>query len=178
MPVDLVSHDRASRYKWLVDLDAHPNIITDGVTRKLENLIVKTIPYHCSKEEKAIWLDRGSTIRRQTGKTGMVLHHVPPKNGSVVSGEESEAVGLLSTYRPDYFVSGHDHAFPYKSGQSWNARLGEVCVLVPGQLMSAPFPNHIKLDTESGESSWHTIRQIWMPEDERFEYLLLKFAKE
>ena len=56
--------------------------------------------------------------------------------------------------------------------------MGEVCVLVPGQLMSAPFPNHIKLDIESGESSWHTIRQIWMTEDERFEYLLLKFAKE
>ena len=44
--------------------------------------------------------------------------------------------------------------------------------------MSASFPNHIKLDTESGESSWQTIRQIWTPEDERFEYLLLKFAKE
>ena len=93
-------------------------------------------------------------------------------------GEEPEAAELLVIYRPDYFVSGHDHAFPYKSDQSWNQTLGEVCVLVPGQLMSAPFPNHIKLDTESGENSWHTIRQIWMPEDERFEYLLLKFAKE
>jgi hypothetical protein len=174
----LVSHDRASLYKWLVDLGAHPNIIADGATRKLENLILTTIPYHCSKKEKLIWLDRGSTIRRETGQPWMVLHHVPPKTGSGVSGEESEAAGLLSAYRPDYFVSGHDHAFPYKSGQSWNQRMGEVCGLVPGQLMSAPFPNHIKLDTESGESSWHTIRQIWMPEDERFEYLLLKFAKE
>jgi hypothetical protein len=54
----------------------------------------------------------------------------------------------------------------------------EVCVLVPGQLMSAPFPNYINLETESAESSWHTIRQIWMPEDERFEYLVLKFPKD
>jgi Calcineurin-like phosphoesterase len=141
-------------------------------------LILTTIPYHCSKEKKSIWLDRGSTIRRQTGKPWIVLHHVPPKSGSGVSGEESEAAALLLTYRPDYFVSGHDHAFPYKPGQSWNQKLGEVCVLVPGQLISAPFPNHIKLDTESGESSWHTNRETWMPEDERFEYLLLKFAKE
>jgi len=37
---------------------------------------------------------------------------------------------------------------------------------------------HIKVDTESGESSWHTIRQIWMPEDEHFKYPLPKFAKE
>jgi hypothetical protein len=87
----LVSHDRASLYKWLVDLGAHPNIITDGVTRKLEDLILTTIPYHCSKEEKTIWLDRGLTIRKQTGQPWMVLHHVPPKTGPGVGGEESEA---------------------------------------------------------------------------------------
>jgi hypothetical protein len=63
-----------------------------------------------------------------------------------------QLVQLLLAYRPDYFVSGHDHAFPYKSGQSWNQRMGKVCVLVPGQLMSAPFPNHINLDSESGEN--------------------------
>jgi predicted MPP superfamily phosphohydrolase len=125
----LVSHDRASLYKWLVDLGAHPNIITDGATRKLENLILTTVPYHCPKEEKAIWLDRGLTIRRQTGQPWMMLHHVPPKTGLGVSGEESEAAGLLLAYRPDYFVSGHNHAFPYKSGQSWNPENGRsVCI--------------------------------------------------
>jgi hypothetical protein len=59
----------------------------------------------------------------------MVLHHVPSKTGPGVSGEESEAAELLLAYRPDFFASGHDHAFPYKSGQSWNQRMGEVCVL-------------------------------------------------
>jgi hypothetical protein len=49
----LVSHDRVSVYGWFIDLGTHPNIITDGSTRKLENLIVTTIPYHCSKEEKS-----------------------------------------------------------------------------------------------------------------------------
>src|ERR1700737_51656 len=63
----LVSHDRTSAYEWFVDLGAHPNIITDGATRKLEALILTQIPYQCSKEEKSIWLDRGLTIRRQTG---------------------------------------------------------------------------------------------------------------
>jgi hypothetical protein len=47
--------------------------------------------------------------------------------------------------------------------------MAEVSVLVPGQLMSAPFPNHIKLDSQSGESSWHTNRETWVPEDERFD---------
>jgi Icc-related predicted phosphoesterase len=78
----LVSHDRSSLYEWFIDLGAHPNIIMDGATRKLEDLILTTIPYHCSKAEKAIWLDRGSTIRRQTEQAWMVLHHVPPKTGS------------------------------------------------------------------------------------------------
>src|SRR5258705_6102499 len=35
----LVSHDRASLYKWLVDLGAHPNIVTDGVTLRAHPLV-------------------------------------------------------------------------------------------------------------------------------------------
>ena len=50
----LVSNDRASVYEWFIALGTHRNIITDGSTRKLENLIVTTIPYHCSRQEKSI----------------------------------------------------------------------------------------------------------------------------
>jgi hypothetical protein len=141
-------------------------------------LIVTSIPYHCSKEQKLIWLDRGSTIRRQTGKPWIVLHHVPPKTGSSCSGEESEADRILATYQPDYFASGHDHAFPYTSGQIWNQRLGETRLLVPGQLLRAPFPNYIDLDTESGENSWHTTSETWIPEDGLYDHLVLKLAKD
>jgi hypothetical protein len=68
-------------------------------------------------------------------------------------------------YRPDYFVSGHDHAFPYKADQSRNQNLGEVRVLVPGQLLRAQFPNYIVLETDSGKITWHTDREAWLPED-------------
>jgi hypothetical protein len=162
----------------VIDLGAQPNIITDGSTRKLESLIVTTIPYHCSKEQKSIWLDRGFTIRRQTGNLWIVLHHVPPKTALDASGEESEAAGLLVAYRPDYFIAGHDHAFPYTAGQSWNQRLSEARVLVPGQLLRAPFPNHIVLDTESGDNSWRTASETWIPEDGLFDHLVLKLAKD
>jgi hypothetical protein len=108
----------------------------------------------------------------------IVLHHVPAKIGAGVSGEESEAAELLSTYRPDYFVSGHDHAFPYTTGQSWNQQLGEARLLVPGQLLRASFPNHIKLNTESGELSWHTASDTWIPEDGLYGHLVLKLAKD
>jgi hypothetical protein len=107
----------------------------------------------------------------------IVLHHVPAKTGSGVSGEESEASELLVTYRPDYFVAGHDHAFLYTIGQSWNQRVGESRLLVSGQLLSAPFPNYIVLDTDSGELSWHTASETWIPEDGLYDHLVLKLAK-
>src|SRR5580700_5959215 len=102
----------------------------------------------------------------------MVLHDVPRKSGPGVSGEEAEASDLLLTYRPDYFVSGHDHQFPYVLGQSWRQKVGEVCVLVPGQLLSAANPNYINLDIQSGENSWHTDRETRMSEDKRLDHLL------
>jgi hypothetical protein len=106
----------------------------------------------------------------------LILRHIPPKAG--ISGEGSETAELLATYRPDDFVSGHDHAFPYASGQSWNQKLGESRLLVPGQLLSAPIPNHIKLDTESGELTWHTTSETWIPEEGLYDHLVLKVAKD
>jgi len=49
---------------------------------------------------------------------------------------------------------------------------------MPGQLVSAPFPNYIKLDTESGELSWHTASDTWIPEDGLYDHLVLNFAKD
>jgi Calcineurin-like phosphoesterase len=175
---ELVSYDRASVYQWFIELGTHPKIVTDGRTQKFEDIILTTIPYHCSKKEKSIWLDRGLTIRKQTGMPWMVLHNVPPKSGQGVSGEESEAADLLSRYRPDYFVSGHDHSFPYVFGQSWRQNVNEVCLLVPGQLLPAPYPNYIHLNTLTGESSWHTDRETGMTADEELDHLLLRFGKE
>src|SRR6516162_1833985 len=50
-------------------------------------------------------------------------------------------------------------------GSSWTQSVNGVNVLVPGQLLTAPFPNHIVLDTESGEASWETSSREWIPED-------------
>jgi hypothetical protein len=136
------------------------------------------VPFWSWRQEKSIWLDRGSTVASKPGCRGWVLHHVPAKTGSGVSGEESEATELLATYRPDYFVSGHDHAFPYTIGQSWNQKLDEMRLLVPGQLLSAPRPNYIKLDTESGELSWHTVSDTWIPEEGLHDHLVLKVTKD
>jgi hypothetical protein len=60
--------------------------------------------------------------------------------------------------------------YPANAGDRTSAK----CVLVPGQLLSAPYPNYINLNTLSGESSWHTDRETGMPEDGRLDHLLLK----
>jgi hypothetical protein len=108
----------------------------------------------------------------------IVPHHVPAKTGSGVSGEELEASELLAAYRPDYFVSGHIHSFPYTTGQCWNQKMAESRLLVPGQLLSAPVPNYIKLDSESGELFWHTACDTWIPEDGLYDHLVLKVTKD
>jgi hypothetical protein len=50
-----------------------------------------------------------------------------------------------------------------------------IPVLVPGQLLAAAFPNHIVQNTESGELSWQTSSQDWIPEDGLYDHLVLKF---
>jgi len=49
-------------------------------------------------------------------------------------------------------------------------------LLVPGQLLGAPFPNYIKLDTESGELTLHTTSETWIPEDGLYDHLALELA--
>jgi hypothetical protein len=68
--------------------------------------------------------------------------------------------------------------FPTHLAKAGTKNWAGVTLLVPGQLLSAPFPNHIKLDTESGELSWHTSSETWIPEDGLYYHLVLKLAKD
>jgi hypothetical protein len=88
------------------------------------------------------------------------------------TGEEAEAAELLWTYRLEYFISGHCHQFPYFPGSSWAQRIDGVTMLVTGQLLSAPFPNHIVLNTESGEVGWETSSQGWISENGLYDHLV------
>ena len=168
-----ISVDRAPVYEWLAALGKEPKIITDGRTEVVNDLIVTTVPYHCSKERKSVWLDRGNILRRQRRSRWLVLHHVPPRAYPGSTGEEREAAELLRTYRPEYFISGHSHQYPYLAGNGWAQTVKGVQVFVPGQLWTATFPNHIVLNTESGELYWQTSSREWIPED-----LLSRFPPE
>ena len=41
--------------------------------------------------------------------------------------------------------------------------------------LSAPFPNHIVLNRESGQASWETSSQEWISEDGLYDHLVLNF---
>src|SRR3984893_16750248 len=116
----LVSHDRASLYKWLVDLGAHPNIITDGSTRKLENLIVTAIPYHCSKGEKSIWLDRGPQFVDKPECRGSFSITFRPKQARASAAKNQKPQNFLRLI--DLITSSRamNMRFPTHLAKSWN----------------------------------------------------------
>ena len=60
------------------------------------------------------------------------------------STKETEAAELSKIYRPEYFVCGRSHQFPYSLGISWAQTIDGVTELVPGQLLSASFPKDRK----------------------------------
>jgi predicted phosphohydrolase len=169
--------DRAPIYQWMAELGQLPNLITDGCTRLMDDIIITTVPYYCSRDQKGIWLDRGASIRKQRPGTWMVLHHVPPDLGDKPLGEEREAREILETYRPDYFISGHIHQLPYLPGNSWVREIGGVKLIAPGQLLGAPIPNHVILELPSGQASWVTSSETWIAEAEPIEHLVLKIPR-
>jgi Calcineurin-like phosphoesterase len=157
--------DRAPVYEWLAALGKDPNVTTDGATVVVDGLIVTTVPYHCTKEQKRIWLERGRSVCESRDWPWLVLHHVPPLAYPNSCGEERAAIELLEYYGPKYWVSGHSHQFPYLAERSWTRVIKGVQLLVPGQLLAAPFPNHIILDTNSRQARWETSSKEWIPED-------------
>ncbi len=88
-----------------------------------------------------------------------LAHHVPPPLRPDATWEEDEAGELLDRYRPHYWLSGHIHNLPYVSGNTWRAQFGKTMVLIPGQVMTAQFPNHIIRDLYSGQATWQASRR-------------------
>jgi len=47
-----ITLDRAPVYEWLAELGRVPNIITDGCTGLLDEIIITAVPYHNSPAQK------------------------------------------------------------------------------------------------------------------------------
>lgn len=170
-----VARDRAPVYQWFAELGDMQHITTDGCTQVIEDIIVTTVPYYCTLAQKSIWLDRGVSLRKsRPERIWVVLHHVPPPLRSAPMGEEIEAGAILNRCQPDYFISGHIHALPYRPGNSWRTMIGKTCVLTPGQLPGASFPNHVILDLATGRGEWVTSREIVADRFADLDHLIIK----
>ena len=174
-----VIRDRAPVYEWLAELGRIPNIITDGCTRLVDSGIITTVPYYCTKGQKAVWLDRGVSLRRSRPESKwVVLHHVPPPLRAGPMGEEIEAGELLNTYQPDFFISGHIHNLPYQPGNSWRKQVNRTLVIIPGKQPTASFPNHVILEFPNCEGRWITSRETLPDESDKFEHLIIKSGEQ
>jgi Icc-related predicted phosphoesterase len=156
----IVPAARGPAYPWLVELDNLPNVISDGQSRIVGELIVTTLPHCANADAKRVWLDRGQSIRKSRGWQWLVLHHEPPALIETAEAGEFAAGLLLDEYSPDFWLSGHVHDLPYELGGKWCHKLGTTIVLTPGQVLEASWPNHIELDTESGKIEWRSIRKM------------------
>ncbi len=74
----LVSHDRASMYEWFIHLGTHRNIITDGSTQKLENLIVTTVARRNKNRSGSIEVLRFADKPGNRGSFFITFHPRPP----------------------------------------------------------------------------------------------------
>jgi Icc-related predicted phosphoesterase len=141
-------------YSWLTEAGDIPGVLTDGGMWVTEEVIISSIPYCASEAGKALLFGRGGIVKRdRPGLKWIVLHHVPPALGDSFSGEEVAALKLLYNYQPDYFISGHIHGLPSALGK-WKIKVGSSTVILPGQTLDAPVPDHVIFDFTSGEGSW------------------------
>ena len=141
-------------YSWLTEAGDIPGLVTDGRMWVTEELIISSIPYCASDAGKALLFGRGRIVKRdRPERKWIVLHHVPPALGDSFSGEEVAALKLLYNYQPDYFISGHIHGLPRALG-NWRIDIGSSTVILPGQTLDAPVPDHVIFDFTSAEGSW------------------------
>jgi Icc-related predicted phosphoesterase len=148
----------------ILNIKANPLLIGDAQTRLVdrgsESLIVTTIPYSkgdVARPSKIRLWEEEQKLRECQGYAWLVLHHEPP-NGTRVGGHMGnlEIRSDIELYQPDYVLSGHLHQQPYECGGSYSDQIGKSICLNAGQMgnQSGRIPNHIILDSKTGNSHW------------------------
>lgn len=149
--------------RWM-DCLSRAGVVTDNRTEVLStprgDVVVTTIPHDFTGAgmDAGLW-ESGAGLRAQTGAPWFVLHHDPPLLPGVGGTRGNRGLAeFVSEYQPDYVLSGHIHFQPYEGNFEEEAD-GTWC-FNPGapeamrtEIRHA-FPNHIILDTSSGEAEW------------------------
>ena len=149
--------------QWMDCLE-RPGLVTDGRTSVLETsggaLVVTTIPFDFGSTERQDQLWQEGSIQRASHRVPwIVAHHEPPAN-TMVGGRHghSSLIYRIREYRPNFLVSGHMHAQPYRG--SFADHVDGTWCLNPGHpspslLRFAHVPNHIVLDLGEFTATWY-----------------------
>jgi hypothetical protein len=151
---------------WFNDLTSS-NILTDGQSRRFGDILVTSVPWQVSESSARAILEAARKESPQFNKWLLLVHDV---------GRLEDAANLVRKliieFAPNYVITGHSHTLPYTRG-SWFQIFHKTIIFTPGQLMTAPWPNHVLLDLSSGKAEWQTsARAVNLAEVLREEELL------
>ena len=110
-----------------------------------------------------LWKE-GQRLRICSRAPWIVLHHEPPADTAVGGPTgDPELFYKIREYRPNFVVSGHLHAQPYKG--FFADEIDETWCFNPGypvlaRALKSKIPNHIVLDLSSRTATWHAIPNV------------------
>jgi Icc-related predicted phosphoesterase len=168
--VSLISRLRDLLAEIKDDSQDHPLFIGDRrsslISSGEERLVLTALPYriegaYAPGAYLPFW-EEGHALKQETGAKWLVLHHEPPKGGRV-GGKfgNFRLIKEIQRYQPDFLASGHIHTIPYQPNGHYVDQFGKTLCFNAGQVPpdSSSIPNHIILETSTGESQWNTFHQ-------------------
>ncbi len=163
---DAVPPPSEPTWYWFKDL-VQPNILSDGQSRLFGDLLVTTVPWQVSESTARALLNAARKENPHFKKWLLLVHEV-----GRLDDEANLVRELIIEFAPNYVLAGHSHTLPYTRG-SWFQIFHATVVFTPGQLMTAPWPNHVLVDQSSGNAEWHTsARSVNLTEALREEEML------
>jgi hypothetical protein len=144
---------------WMAGLDEIGSLLSDGRTGIIKDqLVVTTLSYLSTENQKRRWLTEGKGLRTQTGLPWLVLHHYPPALYQSDGPEELSAGKLAREFEPTFWLSGRFYEEPYHKELVWFRRMNRTIALNAAQypmadrMAESPLPSHIILDLTKGSA--------------------------
>jgi hypothetical protein len=142
---------------WMAGLDEIGSLLSDGRTGVIKDqLVVTTLSYLSTEQQKRRWLVEGDRLRTQTGLPWLLLHHYPPAIYQGDGPEELSAGKLVREFEPTFWLSGRFYEEPYHKEFVWVQRINRTIALnaaqypMVDQTSESPLPSHIILDMTKG----------------------------
>ncbi len=145
---------------WLKQVRAD-GIIVDGEGFALDDLYISVCPWWDGPNTESEVREMLKRHSEQKGSTWIWVYHAPPFQSPTAWTGRRDAGDrilreLIEQYVPDIVFSGHIHDSPFRSGGSWNDRIGHTWIFNAGRQIG-PVPTHLIVDLESGTVTYRSL---------------------